>query len=742
MILEIVMRLIILGVLVSLIASSHAASAQSGVGLHCGLARYLSKVAMAGRYDLSADGSLVAMTTGSTGIVRLVDYSDPSFPVTLANVDSGFDQVALFPDLDGDALALSSTRRLDVALLDVSDAANPVISSVLSLPEFPEVLDLTGDRLYASNDDQLWVYDVSDLANPALIGSASLSDEIEDFVVEGGLLYAAQSDQISFRIYDITDPGSGIVELGSANPSTQYEFYGGIAVHNGLATITDSDTLYLYDVSDPSAPEQIRRISGLTVYSYWSGNIGEVAFQGDQLAVSWLGGVNLYDISNAESPVLVRRISGPENSSFPRYACFESGVLIAAECGSWHFIDTDTPIMDHAVSSTTVTSGRVSELVYQDGLLYTLQLRNSLAGQPNLLLIVDPAIEGSQTVIGSVQIPGTLIDGLAINGDHAFVAYDDGIDPLLASIDISDPTNPVLIQTYTLIPSSQPSSWNPLKIVITGSTLCVVGEGMRILALDVSEPDALEELSDFGSNNGDTVNGIAAGEDHLVVVTRAFGGAGHYFSTCHIVNLTDPTAPSIIGRGTDKHSGGIHIHEGIVYVSGHIPYTEFGGGDSGYPRNSTLTAYSLAFGVELDRVVLCSDIANEPVTGFLHELYASNGFLYASTEAGTAIVDISDTRDLDYLGYAETGNMTSLTGAGNTIYGLRGNRAIWTMVTEPECLVCVADITGDGQLDIFDVYRYLTMFNASDPAADLTGDGSFDIFDIFAYLDAYNAGCP
>jgi len=55
---------------------------------------------------------------------------------------------------------------------------------------------------------------------------------------------------------------------------------------------------------------------------------------------------------------------------------------------------------------------------------------------------------------------------------------------------------------------------------------------------------------------------------------------------------------------------------------------------------------------------------------------------------------------------------------------------------------CDADFTGDGTLDIFDVFAFLDAFNAGDPAADFTGDGSYDIFDVFAFLDAFNAGCP
>jgi hypothetical protein len=47
-----------------------------------------------------------------------------------------------------------------------------------------------------------------------------------------------------------------------------------------------------------------------------------------------------------------------------------------------------------------------------------------------------------------------------------------------------------------------------------------------------------------------------------------------------------------------------------------------------------------------------------------------------------------------------------------------------------------------GSLDVFDVFAYLALFNASDLSADLTGDGALDVFDVFAYLDEFNAGCP
>ncbi len=59
---------------------------------------------------------------------------------------------------------------------------------------------------------------------------------------------------------------------------------------------------------------------------------------------------------------------------------------------------------------------------------------------------------------------------------------------------------------------------------------------------------------------------------------------------------------------------------------------------------------------------------------------------------------------------------------------------------DPE--TCPADLTGDGELDFFDVSAFLSAFNANDPAADFTGDGNFDFFDVSAFLSAFNAGCP
>lgn len=55
---------------------------------------------------------------------------------------------------------------------------------------------------------------------------------------------------------------------------------------------------------------------------------------------------------------------------------------------------------------------------------------------------------------------------------------------------------------------------------------------------------------------------------------------------------------------------------------------------------------------------------------------------------------------------------------------------------------CPADLTGDGDLNFFDVSAFLTAFNSQDLSVDFTGDGQLNFFDVSAFLSAFGDGCP
>lgn len=75
-------------------------------------------------------------------------------------------------------------------------------------------------------------------------------------------------------------------------------------------------------------------------------------------------------------------------------------------------------------------------------------------------------------------------------------------------------------------------------------------------------------------------------------------------------------------------------------------------------------------------------------------------------------------------------------------YDLEGrNRIIGLHVDLGVYERCFVDYTEDGDIDVFDLLAWQSLFSAQDPEADLTGDGSFDVFDALAFQAIFSAGC-
>ncbi len=47
-----------------------------------------------------------------------------------------------------------------------------------------------------------------------------------------------------------------------------------------------------------------------------------------------------------------------------------------------------------------------------------------------------------------------------------------------------------------------------------------------------------------------------------------------------------------------------------------------------------------------------------------------------------------------------------------------------------------------GQIDLFDLIEFLSLFEAQDDGADMDGNGVWDLFDVLGFVDAFSAGCP
>jgi len=116
-----------------------------------------------------------------------------------------------------------------------------------------------------------------------------------------------------------------------------------------------------------------------------------------------------------------------------------------------------------------------------------------------------------------------------------------------------------------------------------------------------------------------------------------------------------------------------------------------------------------------------------------------------STAAGANAFGAEDVWDeYDSAGYYDfsywTGGFSCEDNPDNDTPNAFGQIKIQMFGPAPE--PCEADLTGEGMLDIFDIFTYLDFFQAGSLQADWNSDGILDIFDAFAYLDAFNAGCP
>lgn len=54
---------------------------------------------------------------------------------------------------------------------------------------------------------------------------------------------------------------------------------------------------------------------------------------------------------------------------------------------------------------------------------------------------------------------------------------------------------------------------------------------------------------------------------------------------------------------------------------------------------------------------------------------------------------------------------------------------------------CLADLTGEGEVSVQDLFEFLSRWFAGLPGADFDGSGDVGVGDLFAYLDAWFAGC-
>ncbi|GJM18176.1 MAG: hypothetical protein DHS20C14_03890 [Phycisphaeraceae bacterium] len=112
------------------------------------------------------------------------------------------------------------------------------------------------------------------------------------------------------------------------------------------------------------------------------------------------------------------------------------------------------------------------------------------------------------------------------------------------------------------------------------------------------------------------------------------------------------------------------------------------------------------------------------------ELVAAGGF-----------VELTVTLDTSAAGsYAAT--VEILAGDDPTLAGAAADEALVLTLTGTVGVACLADLDGNGILNVDDVDAFIAAFVGADLAADLDGNGILNVDDVDAFVSAFVGGCP
>ncbi len=121
----------------------------------------------------------------------------------------------------------------------------------------------------------------------------------------------------------------------------------------------------------------------------------------------------------------------------------------------------------------------------------------------------------------------------------------------------------------------------------------------------------------------------------------------------------------------------------------------------------------------------------------------SLGITYFMDSSTLKVFDNKSFEELDRIELTEPSNSPrELFAAGTNRLGyFRSNGVIGIIEGIPVPAPCRVDLTGDGDIDYFDVFAFITAMVNQDSVADFNYDGQWDFHDVSAFLQSFAVGC-
>ena len=402
-----------------------------------------------------------------------------------------------------------------------------------------------GSLVYYGLGNKLQIASFSNPQTPVKIGSVILSDIIEDLVRTsiGGNQHLVLSGGSKMWLINVQNPTTpSLVASVEVAPGTTCE---GIATSGTYAYIAAGDAGFrIYDISTPSNPSFVTSIDSLEYCE-------SVVISGQYAYVAAGSRSFIIDISNPSAPVYVGRMTG--YGGYHQYVNVRSGyAYICNYDAGLQIVNVTNPASP--VNVMEIPSGyRTARIIFDGNYGYVAIGDAGVA----IYSTVNPASPVYVTQIQTTGRAASLYYGaITIGGTptgHIFVANRNPA-PGVSAINVSTPSTPVTTSFLAAIPSATGSAYIPYYL--DGKVYVAYGTaGLRII--DVTNPSNVTLLgtADLG---GDSRAVVASG-NYAYVAARDSG--------VYVVDVTNPASPQKIKTIQTPRARGIAINGSFIYVA-------------------------------------------------------------------------------------------------------------------------------------------------------------------------------
>lgn len=200
-------------------------------------------------------------------------------------------------------LYLVDNYKLDV--YDINDPANPVFKTSILLNSGIETIYPYKDKLFIGSATGMFIYSIANPSDPVFLANARHVRSCDPVVASGNFSYITLRGgtpcgpvEDAFNVYNISDITAPVLTASLALPAP----YGLGIQDNTVYVCLQKNGLSVVDVSNPSAPAEIKRITDADSFY-------DVIPVDDLLICYTDKGLALYDITNRTNPSLITKVA-------------------------------------------------------------------------------------------------------------------------------------------------------------------------------------------------------------------------------------------------------------------------------------------------------------------------------------------------------------------------------------------------------------------------------------------------